>query len=481
MKTITKILLFTALVVFVISSCKKNDFITDSNAGLEFSTDTVLFDTIFTGIGSATRFFIVRNKHESPINISGIRLATGTDSKYRLNINGNPGNTASDIEIAGKDSIFIFVDVTIDPSSDDIIEYDQVIFNTNGNDQVVHLTAFGQNVHLINGVYVETTQPWTNDKPYLIYNSMVVDTNQTLTIEAGTHIYSHRNSSMIILGTLNVTGTYDEPVIFEGDRLNGHSTIFINDSTDNYHDVAGQWNGIYLTNTSTNNYINYAIIKNAITGIQVGSFGDENLTELNIHNSIIEHNSFAGISTIASTIFATNCLITDCGYYDIAITSGGNYKFYHCTMGNYWRGPRKGPAVYFNNYFQYDGTVYIYPLDNAYFGNCIIWGNDTTEIGIEQHEAGETFNYMFDNCILKIDPKSPINTSDINHFKNNLINQDPLFTDYYSYNFNLTEDSPAINAADFQITNLYPTFLNMDLNNQNRVSGNSPDIGCYEF
>ncbi|MCF6366915.1 MAG: hypothetical protein L3J35_12015 [Bacteroidales bacterium] len=481
MKLILRLFLFASItVLFVLTSCKKNKFITDGSAKLEFNTDTVMFDTVFTGIGSATRFFIVRNKHELPINISEIKLATGESSKYRLNINGTPGNYLNDIEIAGQDSIFIFVDVNIDPSNDDIIEYDRIIFTVNENKQAVHLTAFGQNVHFLNDSVIDT-QTWINDKPYLIYNSMALNENEVLTIEEGVKIYSHRNSRIYILGTLNVLGTYNNPVIFEADRLNGHSSIFLNDSTDNYSDISGQWGGIWLTKFSKNNYINYAEIKNAIIGIQVDSTGDSNFTQLEIHNTKLEHHSYAGILTQESSVFATNCLITDCGYYNIALTRGGNYEFYHSTIGNYWRGVRQAPSVYLNNYFQYDGTVYIYPLVNAYFGNCIIWGNDSTEIGIEQHEAGETFNYLFDNCVLRIAPTSDINTTDIAHFKNNIINEDPLFADYYAYDFILSELSPAINTGNFEITNLYPALLNTDLNNQNRVGNNSPDIGCYEF
>jgi hypothetical protein len=468
------------LICLIAGSCRKSDFITDPSAKLTFSTDTVWFDTIFTGIGSATRYLMVKNLNKLPINISEIKLAKGINSKFRLNINGTSGNNQKDIVINANDSIFIFADVTIDPEIGDIIEYDQIRFKINGKYQIVHLSAIGKDVHLYRDSVINT-QTWTNEKPYLIINSVALDENQQLTVEKGTHIYSHRGSSIFILGSLRVNGTYEEPVIFEGDRLNGHSSVFFTDTTDNYDDVAGQWNGIYLSNLSKNNYINYAEIKNAVNGVIVDSVGDEAYNQLEIHNSKLEHHSHAGLFALNSSVFATNCLLSDCGYYAIALTRGGNYEFYHCTIGNYWSGAGEEPSVYINNYFVNKQIVYVYPLTKAYFGNTIIWGNTATELNVEHYDVGEPINYMFENCILKIDPESILNTSDINHFKNNSINTDPLFNDYYNFDFTLKENSPAINTADFQISNLYPEFLNYDINLNNRFIGNSPDIGCYEF
>ena len=113
MKLFFKIFSFTVLIVFIISSCRKNNFITDSNAKLEFSKDTVYFDTVFTGIGSAARYLKVYNPHDLPINLSEIKIAKGIESNYRINVNGIPSNELHDIEIGPNDSIYIFVDVTL--------------------------------------------------------------------------------------------------------------------------------------------------------------------------------------------------------------------------------------------------------------------------------------------------------------------------------------------------------------------------------
>ncbi len=484
MKSSRKIVLLFLLIFTVLISCNKTKYYKDSNISLKFSKDTLLFDTIFSGIGSATRYFKVINPYNAAVVISDIQLEKGSNSKFRLNINGTPGSSAKDIEIAANDSIYIFADVTINTDNDDILEKDKIIFNTGNNEQYVNLIAFGQDVHFFKDSVIQT-QTWTNDKPYLIYNSVALDENQHLTIEAGTHIYSHRDSRIMILGTLTVNGTFENPVIFEADRLNGHSSIFDdifdNDSTDNYYDVAGQWGGIWLTKLSKDNEINYAVIKNADIGIQVDSIQNSN-PQLTIYNSIIEHHSYAGIFAQTSNIFATNCLISDCGYYNIVLTRGGNYNFYHCTIDNHWKGIRKYSAVYINNYYIYNQTVYLYDLENTYFGNCIIWGNKETETIADVYtDNGVSFNYLFENCILKIDPKSDINTNDITHYKSIILNSDPLFKDYFEYDFMIDSTSPARNNGNIQITNLYPALLQNDLNNISRINDEAPDIGCYEF
>ncbi len=98
-------------------SCKKDKVITSSTAKLSFSQDSVLFDTVFTSIGSTTKLFRVHNPNNGKVTISSVRLARGTSSFYRLNVDGVAGKSFSNVEIAAKDSMYIFVEVTIDPNN----------------------------------------------------------------------------------------------------------------------------------------------------------------------------------------------------------------------------------------------------------------------------------------------------------------------------------------------------------------------------
>ena len=99
----------------VLVSCHDNDKFTDSpSARLEFSTDTVKFDTVFTTIGSVTKQFRVYNRNKEAVRTS---VSLADKGFYRLNIDGVAANSLDNLEIRGNDSAFIFVEVTIDPQN----------------------------------------------------------------------------------------------------------------------------------------------------------------------------------------------------------------------------------------------------------------------------------------------------------------------------------------------------------------------------
>jgi len=465
MKIIEKLLLLVIL-IFSIYSCEKHELLTDPSARLSFSMDTVLFDTVFTTIGSTTRQLKVYNPYKQRINVSTIYLATGNNSDFRLNINGIAGSKVDDLEIPARDSIYIFIELTVDPNgiNTPMVVQDSIIFITNGNEQDVDLLAWGQDVHLINAEIIKT-QTWTNDKPYLIYNSMLVDTGHILTIEQGTQIYLHRNSSILVYGTLIVNGTKDEPVVFQGDRLEKL-----------YDDIPGQWGTIALLSGSENNVINYAEIKNGIAGFQVGEYDDDSNPVLIISNSKIENMSFTGFYAFGSTISASNSVIANCGTMAIALLKGGNYEFYHCTIANYWNySVRITPSIVISNYFEYEGNLYVRDLENAYFGNCIIYGNLESEIGLAYEPEIVSFNYQFDHCLIKVNADST-DISDEIFFKSILINQDPKFISIEKLDFQLDTLSNAKDKGAIEVGNLFP----LDLNQNSRIDDEAPDLGAYE-
>ena len=49
------------ILIFVFQSCYKTDYYDGSEVNLRFSVDTLVFDTVFTTVGSATRILKVYN------------------------------------------------------------------------------------------------------------------------------------------------------------------------------------------------------------------------------------------------------------------------------------------------------------------------------------------------------------------------------------------------------------------------------------
>jgi hypothetical protein len=262
MKYILPILLFA----LIISSCRKpNDISGDPEARLSFSTDTILFDTVFTEIGSTTKRFKIYNFNKKTVEISSIRVGTGSQSSFRVNIDGISNTQVTNYRLAAGDSAFVFTEVTIDPNNDALpfIVSDSIIFETNGNIQDVNLVAFGQNARF----YVDSVLPcdiiWNRILPYVIYNSVLVQKGCKLTIGPGTRIYNHKGSKIFVQGTLKVNGTKNDSVIFQTDRREE----FLDDEP-------GQWGGIHFLRGSVDNRINFAVIKNAIVGVRVDSLAE---------------------------------------------------------------------------------------------------------------------------------------------------------------------------------------------------------------
>jgi len=456
------LLLFTSVLIFL-SSCQKKDQIdTNPTLKLSFSSDTVFFDTVFTTVGSVTQRLMVYNWNKYKINISSIQLSGGEQSNYRINVNGIPALTLSNIEIPGEDSIYIFVRVTLDPNNKNtpFIVSDSILFNTNGNFQQVKLFAWGQNAFFYKNSHLAGNVFWDSLKAHVIYGSLRIDTGASLTLMPGTKVYFHAKSSLKISyeGSLLAYGTLEHPVRFAGDRLDPY-----------YKDLPGQWDGILLEKGSKGNQVNYGIIKNGIQGIMIYSGTDPSQPDLKMDNTIIQNMTGDGLFAESSSIISTNCVIGNCGGSSLSITGGGDYDFKQLTIGNYWStSVRTSPSLYISNY-TYDslGTKIPHDLVNAYFGNSIIYGTDQEETILAKIDAA-LFEFTFDHCLLK----TTNNIDDPLHFISCFVNQDPRFIDVQNNNFEIDSISPAIDKG-------IPMDVPYDIKGNYR--GDTPDLGAFEY
>ena len=125
--------LFVSL--FFFHSCIDESISSDPGLKLSFSKDTLFFDTVFTTIGSSTAKIKVYNPNEKNLKISALGLGMGSQSPYKINVNGfaKPDNQFTDIELRTNDSLFIFVEVKIDPTNVNtpVFVKDSIIFLTN--------------------------------------------------------------------------------------------------------------------------------------------------------------------------------------------------------------------------------------------------------------------------------------------------------------------------------------------------------------
>lgn len=479
-KCITSVFLIIGFIILLFSACRKEEKIsTDTSLKLTFSTDSVLFDTVFTSLGSATKLLMIYNNNDKNLNISSISLASGSTSPFRMNVDGIPGTEIYDIEIPANDSLYVFMNVTIDPQNESLpyVIEDDIIFNTNTNEQKIKLVAWGQDaIYIVADQYVSgfpkfkivadslETTVWTAEKPYVVYGYALINSYGTLRIEEGTRIHFHNNSGLWSYseGQLIVDGTFENPVIFQGDRLEM-----------DYRDIPGQWDRIWLmeARSGAEHSINHAIIRNGFIGIQAESFLKPTEAALRINNTIIENHTGIGLYSSLYAIEAKNFVLANCGSYALALTGGGDYRFVHGTIANNWGwSTRTTPSVFFNNFFINPDETIIPSVFNFEMANSIIYGSAENEFDTEfVGEADST--YIFKNSLLRT--TRPIQNSTL--FVDCIFNEDPLFKDYEGFNYSPDTLSPVIGKGNIDFANEVP----FDLNNVSRLP--NPDMGAYQF
>ena len=129
------------------SGCQREVWDSNPDHALRFSADTLFFDTVFATVGSVTLPLKVYNDFDGTLLIDEIELESGLVSQYRVNINGAPVTNLSqpvrDVALQAGDSMYVFVEVTVDPNNTAgdvpfwVIE--NLRFLTNGNEQIVKL------------------------------------------------------------------------------------------------------------------------------------------------------------------------------------------------------------------------------------------------------------------------------------------------------------------------------------------------------
>ncbi|TGD58262.1 choice-of-anchor Q domain-containing protein [Flavobacterium humi] len=520
--------LFFLIITLSLVSCRKDFDTIPSKGQLEFSKSTVYLDTVFTNVGSSTYMLKVYNRSSDDITIPSIALGKGANSKYRLMVDGMTGQDGNDpdnigdgkffenVELLAHDSLFVFIEETADiadANPADMLYTDQILFDSGSLQQKVDLVTLIQDAvflypertpdgnggyiyeHLqigsdpgntIYGFFLSHTDPingdelhFTKDKPYVIYGYAAVPPNETLIIDKGARIHFHDQAGIIVANTGSIqvngeasaTDALENEVIFEGDRLEP-----------GFSDTPGQWGTILLTQGSTNNIFNHATIKNSSVGIFIQG---QDATTVQIKNTKIYNSANVGILARTGKVSGENIVINKAGQFALACTLGGSYDFKHCTFTNYWTGSsRQSPAVLLDNTFNDGTTLFVADLVQANFANCIIFGSNNIEIGLNKN-ALEDFNYNIHHCLIRFnDSGNQFSSNPLYDFadtpanpNNNVISyyltfNDPKFKNTAKNDLHIQTGSAAIGKGDTAI--VVPT----DADGKPRTAS-PPDVGAY--
>ncbi len=465
------ILIIIAIVgIMEFTSCSDDTvFFTDSSAKLDIRPDTLFFDTVFTANSpripkSVNKQFVVVNPHNKSVK-TDFRLAGGANSVFRINVDGEVGPEVNQVEIRANDSVFVFVELSIDPNTDPqslpLIVRDSIVITTNGNNQNVQLIAWGQDAHyffrdtLCNVVLAD------KEKPYVVYGYLYVPENCNLTIREGVQMHFAPGAWLYVEGTLSILGTKDEPVKMEGDRLQP-----------DFEETAGQWGGIWLNYLSKNNRIRHADIKNGTVGIYCDSMSNNGNPNVVIENTLVSNMSFDGLSGKMSYIRASNSVFANCGRYTFLGLWGGAYDLKHCTFVTYgYDFGRRDPTFALNNveineFFQ---IVRTFPIQYN-IQNCIIDGslNEEVSFGFVGRDNTDLFpgDTVFSNNLVRTELDLD------NGSRTNVLNQNPSFVNFKAHDYHLESSSFARDiGADVGIA------TDFDENSRD----DKPDAGAFEF
>ncbi len=454
-------LLFSILLIGGLTgSCKKSSGLSQSN--VTFSVDTLLFDTVFTTLGTTTQQFKIYNPDAKTVIIQEVELMGGKTSPFRLNVDGASGIKFDNLSIEGKDSLYAFVDVKLNVNNQSLplVVEDSIRFRANGKDYYLNLVVWGQDAYFHRSEVIKETL-WKSDKPHVIFGTAAVDSAKSLTIEAGTKIYLHKKGMLMVYkGSLQVNGTKDKPVIFQGNRLEEF-----------YKDVSGQYYGIYLHQAQPSS-INYAEIKNGTAGIHIYSQDPKNQqATLILTNSKIINNASYGVFLFAHPIVKMeNCVIANNERYGLFVLQGATYYVNQCHILDYGKDDKSAALVLKNNYYNPTSKInYVSGMEGT-INNSVIYGAKEIEVLIDTiQDPNVKISLNFNSCLIKW-----TNENNNASFKNVIWNLNPYFKDPINYNYHFESNSPLNGGGDKNLMNAF------DIEGNPR-SLTAPDIGAYEL
>ena len=470
--------LFIILLLTNFFACK-NDFENysdDPQDLLTFSVDTLSFDTVLTTVNSPVLFFRVYNKNKKPLLISSIRLAEEANSNFKINVDGMAGTLFENVEIPSNDSLLVLVDVKPKENGKytPTLFNDYIIFKTHNIQQKVVLEAYGQDVYKWKGIVLFTDSILDNQKPYLIYDSLVVDKGATVEIKEGSVFYMYNNAQFIVNGTIKIKGTVEKPVIFRGSRTDYMVTI-------PYDLIPGQWGGIRFASESYDNELENVQIRNGKYGMDLEVCDDPARNKLYMKNVVLTNVSGILLQAVNCNIIAENCEFSN-AKNALLYLIGGSHRFTHCTVANYypynpelgWANSDNETLILTDAVLNWDSENEYFPVINAEFFNSIIWGGrSSSSIRIEKANPEIPVSCLFKNCLLLW------NKQDDPRMVDCLFQADSLFQKSapFDFNFRLRKDSPAKDTADFEIADQIP----YDLEGFYRLTDGHPDLGAYEY
>ena len=480
--------LFLPLMALLVVACSDYETFSDNPSfRLEFSKDTIAFDTLISTIPSSTKTLYAFNNNSNGMRIRTIQLEDGAESLFRVNVDGRylVGGEWHDFEVLKYDSLVIRIEMTPPKvgSNEPLYFEDKLHFILeNGAKQTVLLSGGAVDAYIQKeGMIIEENTTLLTDKAYVIYDSLVVKKGATLTLTEGTRLMFHDNAALHVYGKLLVQGSMEKPVVLRGDRMDHMFDYLLYDNT------PSRWEGVIIHRDSYGNEFFQCDLHSSLFGIIVEDTEqvkpDEAKPSITLDCCIFHNIGGDGLQLNNCVSKVTNSQISNTLGHTVYI-SGGSHTFIYCTLAQFYPFTAdRGDGLHLVS--SEDDSEYGL-LRKAHFINCVITGYGPDVIMGEN--IPDDSKYLFHHCFLN----TP-HVDDEEHFVGNIFDQDKkknedeklvreenfeLFdTENFIYDFTPKAESKIRSLADGN----YAGLSTFDRNGVSRLADEGPDAGCYEY
>ena len=457
---------------------------TSSSALLSFSTDSIVFDTLLATVPSSTKTLTVYNRNADGLRLTGVRLAQGADSHFRVNVDGQylAGGAGEDFEVRGRDSMMVRVEVTLPPTGAEgpVGFEDRLDFQLeSGVVQGVVLTAGGQDALFVRGEVLVADTVIDSPLPIVVYDSLVVAEGATLTLAAGTTLMFHDQASLEVRGTLLAQGTLEKPVTLRGDRTD-HLFPYLP-----YDNTPSRWEGVRLHATSLGNCLSYTDLHSACHGIVCDSTTLDS-TMLVMDGCVVHNIGGDGLQLNHCRATVRNTQVSNTQGRCVSLF-GGAYRFEFCTLAQFYPFTAlRGEALYVANL---EGDTYR-DLVEAHFLSCVITGYGDDVVMGSISEGDEPVDYLFADCFMNtVESDDELRFVNVRYDRlpkgqdeaDGLLLREKNFRlfDTKNFRYDFTPDSLSLirDMGDTELARRQP----FDRLGRSRLADDAPDAGCLEF
>ena len=474
--------------ILAVACSDYESFSDNSGFRLSFSADTIAFDTLVSTIPSSTKTLYVYNNNGDGMRISTIQLEGGANSHFRVNVDGRflAEGIWNDFEVLRKDSLVVRIEMTPPEAGNNEPLYftDKLHFRLeNGATQTVVLTGGSVDAYIQKGgLIIERDTTLLTDKPYVIYDSLVVKPGAELTLTEGTTLMFHDKAALHVYGKLLVRGSIEKPVVLRGDRMDHMFDYLLYDNT------PSRWEGIIIHRGSYGSELFQCDLHSSCFGIICEDTEQEKpdatKPSVTLDCCILHNIGGDGLQLNNCVSNVTNTQISNTLGHTVSI-NGGVHTFVYCTLAQFYPfSANRGDGLHLAS--SADGSDYGL-LRKAHFINCVITGYGPDVI-MGENVPEDASIYLFHHCFL--------NTPDVGdeeHFVKCIFDQDKkkneeeklvrqdnfvLFdSENFIYDFTPQAESLIRSLADPAYKGI-PTF---DRKGVIRLADEGPDAGCYEY